>query len=480
MTARALQRVTAVVALLGTLGSASALVADPPPQKPPREKPKQPDPIYGSGEAPLAAPLPKDYIEVKTAPAVIDRIGDFTQTATCDNGQQLLGGGYYSGDSQPYPYSVSVKANFPSSDTSWTAIFHSFQAPEDKSPNPPLAPFRDVVVAVYAYCLNAPGYPLSLTTAVADNSTLPTESTTNASGSQGVPQSWSVACPAGNVLTGGGFSVDGDATSTDTNTNSDLTASLPMLGPDGVANGWRIALTAFRPDTVRRVRAFARCAGQRLTARAAAVLAQDLTQLPTAAAEHELQARCPADGISTAGGLEYRGDWLVPHPQFFSRASADFRDWTTKSFGAYQTTRYTFRPCDPQTAQCLEGAVVASCFAPPDIPYINVRIVSPPDAYHFDVDSYGSSTTDRIVFTAKVFDRNGAPLPDAAVDWSYFTPLGAQALGSGQRLVTRLPAGQTITSLRLLATARYDYRDGKLRGTLTARDGIRLTTGTVP
>lgn len=451
-------------------------------RKPPhgRPKPPPPQPIYAAGEAPLAPPLPAAYIELRTEPAIIDRVGVFTQTASCSEGQQLLGGGYFSGASAPYPYAVSIQANYPSSDMTWTAVFHNARAPETVPLSPLLAPFKDVVVAAYAYCLNAPGYPLQLTTQVADNSTQPTQASTNATGYQGVPQSWNVTCPQGSVLTGGGFAVDGPFADTDVNSNADLTASLPTLGSDRIANGWRISLVAFRPDTVRRVRAYARCARQGLSARAAAVLARDLTQAPFAAQEHELQARCPGDAISTGGGHEYKGDWLIPHPLFYSRASGDFRDWGPKAFGAYQTTRYTFRPCDPQSAQCLEGAVVASCFAPPDIPYINVRIVSPPDRHHFDLDSYGSASTEKIVFTAKVYDRSGALLPAAEVDWSYSSPAGSIALASGQQVVARLPAGQTVNSLALHAVARQKYQAGKARGALTAKDAIQLTTGTVP
>jgi hypothetical protein len=439
-----------------------------------------PTPIYGASEFQQSAPQPSAYIELHTSAAVVDRTGDFVQTASCGTGQQLLGGGYFSGDSAPYAYYINVKANYPSSDSSWTAVFHNSKEPETKSDSPFLAPFNSVVVAVYAYCLNAPGYPLDLVTQVADNAGQPTDTVFNNRGVQGVPQSWSVACPGGSVLTGGGFAVEGADWTTDSVSNTDITASLPKIGPDGVANGWQVSYVAFRPDTVRKVSAYARCARRGLAALPAAVLSKDLTQSPYAAGEHELQAQCLGNGISTAGGIAYTGDWLIPHPLFYSKTTTDYRNWQVKGYGAYQTKRYTLRPCDPQTEHCLEGLVVASCFSPPDIPYINVRIVSPPNAYHFDTDTGSPARTKPIVLTAKVYDRNGELIPNAQVTWSFSDPRGTTPLDRGNPLVARLPAGQTISSLWVKAVARVRTGTGRRdRATLTASDAIQVTTGTV-
>jgi hypothetical protein len=471
--------IAAVYLVSPQMGTWIASAQRPPRPRGPGRPGSGPQPIYGTSEFQLSAPQPSAYIELHTAVAVVDRTGDFVQTASCGTGQQLLGGGYFSGDSAPYAYYISVKASYPSSDSSWTAVFHNSKEPETKSDSPFLAPFNSVVVAAYAYCLNAPGYPLDLVTQVADNAGQPTGTVFNDRGVQGVPQSWSVACPSGSVLTGGGFAVEGADFPTDADSNTDIAASLPKVGPDGIANGWQIFLVAFRPDLVRKVSAYARCAGHGLAALPSAVLSKDLTQSPFAAGEHELQGQCPSNGISTAGGIHYTGDWLIPHPLFYSRATTDYRNWQVKGYGAYQTTQYKFRPCDPQTEHCLEGAVVASCFSPPDIPYINVRIVSPPNAYHFPTDTGSTDRTKPIVMTAKVYDRNGAVIPNAEVNWSFSDPGGTTPLDKGNPLVARLPAGQTISTLRVKAVA--SVRTGRRgRTILTASDAIQITTGTVP
>src|SRR5882762_8269830 len=89
-----------------------------------------PQPIYGGSETNFFPLPPASHINVRTSFAIIDRTGDFIQTAQCATGEQLLGGGYLNGDSSPYAYYIAVKASYPSSENAWTAVFHNRKEPE--------------------------------------------------------------------------------------------------------------------------------------------------------------------------------------------------------------------------------------------------------------------------------------------------------------------------------------------------------------
>jgi hypothetical protein len=270
----------------------------PPPVPTDYEAP--PKPILSGGEAPLAPPQPAAYIETVFSIAPIDRAGDFVQNAACGPGQQLLGGGFYT-TAGNYSHYVSVKANYPSSDDTWTAVFHSSSGPETIAPSPLVPPFNGVTVAAYAYCFHASGYPLGLITVSGDTGSQGAQS---GAGGFGVLMKAEVNCPDGSVLTGGGYSVDGPSyDSTDGNTNTDLTASLPTVGDDHVARGWRVLSHPLNAGSARTTHAYVRCATKGLNATAAAELAQDLTQLPTAVGLRDFQTTCPDGAVTTSSRI---------------------------------------------------------------------------------------------------------------------------------------------------------------------------------
>lgn len=200
-------------------------------------------------------------------------------------------------------------------------------------------------------------------------------------GVTGVAQSWEVACPGGSVLTGGGFKVEPPIFDDDANANVDLAASRPIV-VGGIGTGWRLQYIARREDTVRRVTAYARCAGRGLRAIQATEVAEDFVTAP-AISEHDFLARCRTDGITTAGGYQHdAAHWLTPHPVFVSRSAPDLRGWQVKALGAFQHAEAVNNPtppCDPNATRCLHAAAFASCYAPPDIDSIIVQIVSPPN-----------------------------------------------------------------------------------------------------
>jgi hypothetical protein len=394
------------------------------------------------------APPPESFILTRTSVAIVNGDGDFEQVAQCEAGEQLLGGGYYMGDLQAYQ--LSVRANHPTGESAWRVVFHN-QSQRN----------IDVPVAAYAYCFHAPNFLLGLVTVAADNQS-----------QSGVEQTIVASCPSGSVLTGGGFAINAPSSDTDGTQNADVITSRPDITTDGTATGWRVALRLLRADLKRPTQSFARCATQRVRAQKAAVLSKNLVNSVAAAQEYNLTTDCPDGGISTGGGHEYHGDFLVPHPVFSVRASPNLRTWTTRFFGAWQTTNYSFRPCDPSIADCLSGLVVAACFEPPDIPFIYVRISSPANGAHFDLAQPGTAATGPVTFSVEVVDKSGNPLPRATVRWRLTNALGSTPLGAGLSFSKTLPAGATITDMRISATATW--------GKLSASDAIKVSTGTVP
>jgi len=392
-------------------------------------------------------PPPESFILTRTSVVMVDRVGDFEQVAQCGAGEQLLGGGYYIGDL--VGYQLSVRANHPSGESGWRVVFNN-QNPANV----------DVPVAAYAYCFRPANFPLGLVTIVSDNSA-----------HSGVEQTMVASCPAGSVLTGGGFAINAPSSATDGSTNSDIITSRPEITSDGTTTGWRVAVHLLRADLKRPTQAFARCATERVRGQKAAVLSKNLVNSVAAAREYDLKTDCAEGGISTGGGHEYIGDFLIPHPVFSVRATPNLRTWTTRFFGAWQTTNYSFRPCDPNVSDCLSGVVVAACYEPPDIPFIHIRITSPADGAHFDLAQRDRALTAPITFSADVVDRYGNALPKAAVRWQVTTGLGPQPLGGGKSFTKPLPAGFTITPMQVTATAT------SLK--LSASATIRISTGTV-
>jgi hypothetical protein len=343
-----------------------------------------------------------------------------------------------------------VRANHPKGELAWRVVFHN-QSPKN----------IDVPVAAYAYCFHAPNFPLGLVTVAVDNQS-----------QNGVEQTMVASCPSGSVLTGGGFAINAPSSDTDGTQNADIITSRPDITADGTATGWRVTLHLLRADLKRPTQSFARCATQRVRAQKAAVLSKNLVNSVAAAQEYNLTTDCADGGVSTGGGHEYHGDFLIPHPVFSVRATPNLKTWTTRFFGAWQTTNYSFRACDPGVTDCLSGLVVAACFEPPDIPFIYVRITSPANGAHFDLAQPGTATTGPVTFSVEVVDKNGNPLPKATVRWRFANALGSTPLGGGRSFSKPLPAGGAITDMRISATATW--------GKLSASDTVKVSTGTVP
>lgn len=448
----------------------------------------EPTPIYAGGEFFPKPPPPSSYIHTRSVMQQATK-GVVMLSSSCESGEVLLGGGYSWGPST----GIAVVANYPSSEMAWTAEFHVMYE-QGQVVGGVLPPFQATLTTL-AYCLSAPGVAVQMQTVVQDNAGARSEPVSGRGGLNAASQTWSARCPSGSVLTGGGFAVDGPYSDEhDFDYNTDIFASQPLVGADKVALGWSISMLAFHIGSTRHTRAYARCALTGLNAAPAGEIDANLTVLPYAIGNSVAVSQCGGNNLTTGGGHVHTGDWLVPHWVSVSKVDGfNFQSWRATSFGAYQTPQYDFRPCTPITAQCLSANVIAACFAPPDIDYINVRITSPPGGHAFGLERYGASTTERIAFTAEVYDKNGKVIPNAIVRWTSqpknlvvppppSTPGGPTAsteefLGFGNRLNTALGAGQSFQDVIIKAYAVV-RRPGN--APLIANDYIVLMVGTVP
>lgn len=394
-------------------------------------------------------PEPETYIGRRIAGGILDTNGTQSFTASCLPGEQLMGGGYANASGMGTGgliNSVNVRANYPSSANSWTATFRQGNAT------------ANTTVLVFAYCLAAPNYPIDIVQVAADDP---------GTGPRAV-----ASCPAGSVLTGGGFRVDGpDHADTDANQNTDVTESRPTFDTQGHAVGWKVSMSPLRPDLGRAYHSYALCSQRGLEALPVADELLDYTNYIVAAADHEATVECPESGLTTGGGTAYVGDNLIPHPVYDSNAKSGFRQWYLRSFSAFQTLNYDFRPC--KLSVCVANQLTASCFRTPKIPFIGISIVSPAANGHFDTDpatgklAYASE----VVLAASVVDQSGLQIPGAIVTWQLISAAGTRELGTGAVLKGRFPAGATITPFTLRATATV--------GSNSRADAIKITTGTV-
>lgn len=162
-----------------------------------------------------------------------------TATATCTSGEQLVSGGYYANVFE----AVSVQASYPSGSNAWTVIASS--------------PASFIELNAYAFCLQT-NLPIQVTVA-------------HATGSGTI----SATCPAGMVLTGGGWQQ----------------ASNPVPS----SNGWQV-------DDAESGEVYALCASNTYLSAAPAV-SKTLT-LPAGYGDGAGDAaRCAAGQIASGGGF---------------------------------------------------------------------------------------------------------------------------------------------------------------------------------
>jgi hypothetical protein len=365
-------------------------------------------------------------IEVVTGP------GRYVLDAQCPSGRQLLGGGYFITEGD-YSFQVGLLANYPSNTNTWTAIF---EVPNSGSSNR----VEGHILVSTAYCLSTPDYPL--------NSTIVTAQGGQSQGQ--MPFNIKAECPAGSVLTGGGYST-GKSSPSFATFNSNVIASLPVLGEYGAASGWQVGLVYPLPQENPPITTvYALCAQQNLSAGPVVSDILDLTTLPFAYGSADTQTTCPRGAFTTGGGYSLVGDYLIPHQVSSSVAQREYSTWINSGIFGYQTPNYEFRPCDPVVnPDCAKTAAFAACVQVPDIPYVKVKILTPEDSQSFG--PFGNTNqTVPINFTAEATDENGNPLTGSALQWFQ----NGVPFGSGESLLAPLSTSpDAVTFVKIKVTA---------------------------
>jgi hypothetical protein len=179
-----------------------------------------------------------------------------TVTATCASGDVVLGGGFQVDDPLAF-----VTSSFPSGATAWTVTAHD--EGQDGGSHP-------VTITAYAECLHA-----NFTAVVSIASSTP--NIPNDSNFHEV----SVNCPAGSVVTGGGFR--------GTNSTQEI---IPA------ANGWTVGL-GIQQGASTKPSLYALCAGKHLVAASMPMT----TANPNLGTGTSLTVSCPAASLLTSGGV---------------------------------------------------------------------------------------------------------------------------------------------------------------------------------
>lgn len=379
--------------------------------------------------------------------------GRTTTTVRCLSGEQLLGGGYTLLNTEGSDFSlIGVEADYPSSASGWTVTLNN----TDTSDN-------DQVVVVTAYCVTTPDLPLDIAHVESPFMTVTPSQTS---------QVVSVSCPSGAVLTGAGYEVT-PTTDGAPSFNEWLLASAPVLTA-GAVTGWQLRQLPINATPSTRVHAL--CARQTLTQGTARSNSRNLAPptAPRAYGPAELAQACDSSEFTTAGGYEYLGDPLIPHPLQASLSRNGLLEWHVHVWYGSQTANYNFRPCDPgTTSTCGEVAVWAVCIKAPLVRRLHITIRSPAQNASIPVAAAAAGVqptrTVPVLFQAVATDLSGAPLSGSAITW---TDNGAP-LGTGSSFSASLtfPACSVVTH-----TIKATVRDAAGN---SASDAVLVSTGQI-
>jgi hypothetical protein len=184
------------------------------------------------------------FIVAMGTTTLITGAGTFTSNASCARGQQLVGGGFTTSPSPAVPpsaappiknspavQSVAIIENYPFSGNTWRVTAQA--APLPKTSN------SGTLIAI-AYCFVTPNVPLNmfivpaLTVAPPQAPTLPVSLIADATAS--------ATCPAGSVLTGGGFSTTPVDPATGIPVNAYILSEGPTSNSAGQVTAWQMTL----------------------------------------------------------------------------------------------------------------------------------------------------------------------------------------------------------------------------------------------
>jgi hypothetical protein len=170
-----------------------------------------------------SAPQPMASLAIRSdARTTYATYGTLSVSASCNSGEQMVGGGYNISSAN---HAYSPYANVPASASTWTTVVKATGV-------------ASYTLQTYVYCLKA-NYPLAIKIV-----------TTDADVDKGASQTVNATCPAGSVVTGGGylFSVQSGVAST----------SAPVSG----LGGWTLVATG--TSDALKARVFALCATRNL------------------------------------------------------------------------------------------------------------------------------------------------------------------------------------------------------------------------
>ena len=242
------------------------------------------------------------FVRIAGSTTVIQKPGVSSVAASCSATEQLVGGGYLldgdfalqtkSGQVLPVAPPVSVTENYPSSMDTWTVTADSSTA--TSSIDAKL--IAGTALTAIAYCFTTPNVKLRMTPSSATATTVSTPSSLISSGSA------FAKCPAGSVLTGGGFRVVSVNLQNgfDKNiANSFISGEGPFTAPSGKVSGWRVQLTT--PNTVTEsATSYALCAGNYFAT--GSVISQPVGVSNLPAQNISADAVCPSGTFTTGGG----------------------------------------------------------------------------------------------------------------------------------------------------------------------------------
>jgi hypothetical protein len=259
------------------------------------------------------------FIHLVGSTASIQAPGVVTTSATCPSGQQLIGGRFTTAANSGL---VVVTDNYPSlSANTWTVTAQA--GPQ----------FSGALVAV-AICFTTPNAQLSLSAVTAKttvNPSTPSPYETVATGTAN--------CPAGSVLTGGGYRVQGLNPRTAYTFNSYISSEGPSSNSAGQPIGWQTTLT-YELGVTPTGTVFAICAGSYFSQ--GSTLTQVTTQdTPPGAGAQTAQVHCPPSTFTSGGGYSVQQStgtpWAYTVYSSFSDTEGE-SNWTNKRLNFYEAS----------------------------------------------------------------------------------------------------------------------------------------------
>jgi hypothetical protein len=278
--------------------------------------------------------------------------GTFTSNASCANGQQLVGGGFTTlpppaVPSAPPPIknpqavqSVAIIENYPFSSNTWRVTAQA--APLPKTSN------SGTLIAI-AYCFVTPNVPLNmfivpaLTVAPPQAPTVPVSLIADATAS--------ATCPAGSVLTGGGFSTSPVDPATGIPVNAYVLSEGPTSNSAGQVTTWQMTLEY--PNAISRAPkgfAWALCARSHFSPGTVVTGTNTGTYTAITGA-----VSCPPTSFTVGGGYSFQPSSSVPFSQMaqssFSQAEGNAAPHDTSNWRIDGTKVPT--PTLTATANCI-------------------------------------------------------------------------------------------------------------------------------